>query len=240
MREEEEEATIDLSISAGRSNRELGMSPNITYSPSPGKRFPFTFNAPSRCLFPGLSLSRPVATYAGRKRSSMSSPIRNLTYETPTSKRQRSGVSHSSPSYGHARNALPEADKHPSLASFLIHDPSNHPLTPQSPIRAQKVAPLPISGPTASPLPVSSPLPISSPLPSSPPTSSSPLAQQVPAAPNHWSSLLVNTYDYAVADSHAWGGGKEWFELVTMVMEFLAPLTENGQYPVRLPVIHMF
>ncbi|KZP08579.1 hypothetical protein FIBSPDRAFT_1052319 [Athelia psychrophila] len=227
MRDEEEEAAVDLSISAGRSNGALGMSPNITYSPSPGRpsaqRFPFTFNAPSRCLFPPLSLSRPAATYAGRKRTIMSSPIRNLTYETPTSKRQRSGVSHSSPSYGRDRNALADADKHPSLASFLICDPSNHSLTPQSPIRAQKVAPLSLSWPTASPIPVSSPLP------SSPPTASSPLAQQ--AAPNHWSSLLVNTYDYAVADSHTWGGGKEWIDLVTMVMEFLAPLTENGKYP---------
>lgn len=241
---EEEDATIGLSRSAGRLNGVLGMSPNIICSPSPGRPdwasnqpFPFKFSAPARPVASPLLPARscPTVTYAGRNRTVMTSPIRNRTFEAPPSKRLRSGLSHSSPSYGDPGNPLPDSKKYPSVASLLANWSSNQLPTHQTPIRAQTATPLSISGPTPSPLPGSSSLPTSplsvlSPLSASPPASPLPLA-----APDHWCNILVKTYDYAVGDSRAWGGGDEWIDLVTMVMEFLAPLIENGQYPVRLP-----
>lgn len=88
-------------------------------------------------------------------------------------------------------------------------------------------------------LPPSSPLTSlfspSSPSPPSPPASSSPIAlAQVSTAPDHWCSLLTKAHNFAVTNSQAWGGGEAWTHLVTLVMEFLDPLMENGQHPVRL------
>lgn len=238
----------------------------------------FTFSPPSNRLFtrPGVR-PRVTKTYATKARVAQSSPSYKAASST---KPQRSGLSHSSPSYGYREHGLLDATMDPKLSTVFFAQPAEVPAPapapaplrttqPQTPPRSPKLtkhqelhallsarlakkqegenpatwmtaAPLSTVGQQQSPLPSSSPLPSlpsspSSPCPSSPPASSSPTAVgRGLAAQDHWCSLLINTYNFAISNTEAWGGGEAWGNLVTMVVEFLDPLMENGQHPVRL------
>lgn len=206
-------------------------------SPSAGNStpfIPFTFSPPSRRLFthPGAR-PRVTKTYATQARGAQSSPPYKATSSTNP---QRSGLSHSSPSYVCRKDGFLDAKMHPGLSNLSSAQPAEVEVEDDvdKGVEAERQGEERFK---PSPLPPSSPLTSipSSPCPSSPPASSSPIAVgRVSAEQDRWCSLLVDVYNFTITDSQAWGGGEAWINLVTMVMEFLDPLMESGQHPVRV------